>query len=84
MQAGGPLPAEREAVIREIIESPHLGRLLQDPYANYVMQSTLMVTQVRRLNTALLCSVYCKKHRLSPTCKPQTRWVALMWAWCVQ
>lgn len=37
---------EREVVIRELIVSPQLGRLLQDAYANYVMQSALMVTQV--------------------------------------
>lgn len=38
---------EREGVIRELIASPQLGRLLQDAYANYVMQSALMVTQVQ-------------------------------------
>ena len=36
-------------MIRELIASPQLGRLLQDAYANYVMQSALMVTQVRCL-----------------------------------
>ena len=35
----------RERVIRELVECPHMGRLLQDPYANYVIQSALMVTQ---------------------------------------
>ena len=35
----------RERVIRELLECPHMGRLLQDPYANYVIQSALMVTQ---------------------------------------
>ena len=49
---------EREVVIRELIASPQLGRLLQDAYANYVMQSALMVTQVRHLKISpSLCSI---------------------------
>jgi hypothetical protein len=40
-----PLVQVRERVIRELLECPHMGRLLQDPYANYVIQSALMVTQ---------------------------------------
>ena len=31
---GVQLKPERESVIRELIDSPHMGRLLQDPYAN--------------------------------------------------
>jgi len=41
---GAGLTKSREAVVIELMESPSLGRLLQDPYANYVMQSALAVT----------------------------------------
>eukprot|EP00884_Botryococcus_braunii_P019974 jgi/Botrbrau1/6660/Bobra.0202s0008.1 len=34
----------RDDVIREIISSPKLSQLLQDPFANYVLQSALVVT----------------------------------------
>lgn len=34
----------RESIIREIMASPSLPRLLQDPYGNYVIQSALTVT----------------------------------------
>jgi hypothetical protein len=45
LKLGGPgLTKSREAVVIELMESPSLGRLLQDPYANYVMQSALAVT----------------------------------------
>lgn len=44
-------------VIRELIASPQLGRLLQDAYANYVMQSALMVTQVGPQHIRRLCHV---------------------------
>lgn len=39
---------ERDAVVEELMNSPALGRLLQDPYANYVMQSALSVTSGAR------------------------------------
>lgn len=35
---------EREGLVREILESPNLGGVLQDPYGNYVVQSALSVT----------------------------------------
>lgn len=35
---------ERESVIRELVESPALPRLLQDAYGNYVIQSALAVS----------------------------------------
>lgn len=35
---------EREAVVRELTASPLLGRLLQDSYGNYVIQSALAVS----------------------------------------
>lgn len=41
---GAGLDEQRNAVVRELMESPNLSRLLQDPYANYVMQSALTVT----------------------------------------
>ncbi|KFM27418.1 Putative pumilio-like protein 8, chloroplastic [Auxenochlorella protothecoides] len=39
---------ERDAVVEELMTSPSFGRLLQDPYANYVMQSALSVTSGAR------------------------------------
>jgi len=45
LKLGGPGLAEcRERVIRELMVSPLLPRLLQDPYANYVLQSALTVS----------------------------------------
>lgn len=41
---GAGLNEMREEVVDELMNSPQLGRLLQDPYANYVMQSALTVT----------------------------------------
>lgn len=41
---GSGLDEEREKVVTELMNSPALARLLQDPYANYVMQSSLSVT----------------------------------------
>lgn len=41
---GAGLNEAREAVVEELMNSPNLARLLQDPYANYVMQSALTVT----------------------------------------
>lgn len=32
---------EREAVVRELVDSPIMARLLQDAYGNYVVQSAL-------------------------------------------
>ena len=39
------LEERRDAVVREIMNSPLLDRLLMDPYGNYVVQSTLSVTR---------------------------------------
>jgi pumilio RNA-binding family len=38
------LETHRDAVVREIMNSPLLDRLLMDPYGNYVVQSSLSVT----------------------------------------
>jgi len=40
----GGLEDARENIIRELMQSPALVRLLQDPYGNYVIQSALTVT----------------------------------------
>lgn len=40
----GGLDDAREHIVREIMLSPSLPRLLQDPYGNYVVQSALTVT----------------------------------------
>jgi hypothetical protein len=39
------LEKNRNIVVREIMQSPLLDRLLMDPYGNYVVQSTLTVTK---------------------------------------
>ena len=41
---GRSLTETRELVVREIMQSPQLPRLLQDPYGNYVVQSSLQVS----------------------------------------
>eukprot|EP00210_Caulerpa_lentillifera_P002247 g2159.t1 len=40
----GGLEDARESIIKEIMHSPALARLLQDPFGNYVVQSALSVT----------------------------------------
>lgn len=40
----GGLDPERQGIIREILSSPLLPRLLQDSYGNYVVQSALTVS----------------------------------------
>jgi len=39
----GGLDGRREAIVRELIASPLLQRMLQDSYGNYVIQSALGV-----------------------------------------
>ena len=43
--ADASLEEHRNVVVREIMTSPLLDRLLMDPYGNYVVQSTLSVTK---------------------------------------
>uniref|UniRef100_A0A7S0XE80 PUM-HD domain-containing protein n=1 Tax=Mantoniella antarctica TaxID=81844 RepID=A0A7S0XE80_9CHLO len=43
--ADSALEEHRNVVVREIMTSPLLDRLLMDPYGNYVVQSTLSVTK---------------------------------------
>lgn len=52
----GGLDDARESIIREIMESPALPRLLQDQYGNYVIQSALAVTS-GSLHQALVKSI---------------------------
>lgn len=46
-------PQSRSQIVRELISDPHFERLLQDPFANYVIQSALSKTKV--LRTVLSC-----------------------------
>lgn len=39
----------RARIIQELIQHPHLGQILQDPYGNYVAQSALAESKVRFL-----------------------------------
>eukprot|EP00889_Picochlorum_renovo_P000872 jgi/Picre1/27902/NNA_000865.t1 len=41
---GSGLNKAREEVVKELLQSPNLGQLLQDPYGNYVIQSALNVS----------------------------------------
>jgi len=41
---GRSLNDTRDMLVREIMTSPQLPRLLQDPYGNYVVQSSLQVS----------------------------------------
>ena len=47
--ADASLEEHRNVVVREIMTSPLLARLLMDPYGNYVVQSTLSVTRCAAL-----------------------------------
>ena len=48
-------------IIKELIGSTVLSQLLQDPYANYVVQSALQVTQVCTFSRDLLLYFYMAK-----------------------
>lgn len=47
---------EREVVVRELLASPLLPRLLQDAYGNYVIQSALSVTH-GNVHTDLIAAI---------------------------
>ncbi len=50
------LNESREQIVRELISVPRFEQLLQDPFANYVIQSALVVTKVWKLGQlALYC-----------------------------
>lgn len=36
----------RSRIVRELLSAPHFEQLLQDPFANYVIQSALTTTKV--------------------------------------
>ncbi|KAJ0025873.1 hypothetical protein Pint_08332 [Pistacia integerrima] len=60
----------RSQIVHELLSVPHFEQLLQDPYANYVIQSALTVTkgplhaallEAARLHSFLRTSPYCKR-----------------------
>ena len=53
----GGLQTERETVVREIIVSPLLPRLLQDSYGNYVVQSSLTISSGSSLHQDLVDAI---------------------------
>ncbi|XWS15016.1 hypothetical protein CRYUN_Cryun35bG0058500 [Craigia yunnanensis] len=60
----------RSQIIRELISVVHFEQLLQDPFANYVIQSALAVTKQGPLHASLVETV--RPHtvlRTSPYCK---------------
>ncbi|KAK7282811.1 hypothetical protein RIF29_11881 [Crotalaria pallida] len=59
----------RSRIIREFLSAPHFEQLLQDPFANYVIQTALAVTK-GSLHTSLVEAVRSYKIlRTSPYCK---------------
>ncbi|XP_027357746.1 putative pumilio homolog 8, chloroplastic [Abrus precatorius] len=59
----------RSRIVRELLSAPHFEQLLQDPYANYVIQSALTVTK-GSLHASLVEAVRPHKIlRTSPYCK---------------
>ncbi|KAL1224540.1 Pumilio-like protein 11 [Cardamine amara subsp. amara] len=64
-------PESRLQIVRELVSVTNFEHLLQDPYANYVIQSALSVTKgfvrsslvekIRRCGSNLRTSPYCKK-----------------------
>ncbi|KAK7311623.1 hypothetical protein RJT34_09880 [Clitoria ternatea] len=59
----------RSRIVRELLSAPHFEQLLQDPYANYVIQSALSVTK-GSLHASLVEAVRpFKILRTSPYCK---------------
>ncbi|RDX58339.1 putative pumilio-like 7, chloroplastic, partial [Mucuna pruriens] len=59
----------RSKIVRELLSAPHFEQLLQDPYANYVIQSALTVTK-GPLHASLVEAVRPHKIlRTSPYCK---------------
>ncbi|XP_010461334.1 PREDICTED: pumilio homolog 9-like [Camelina sativa] len=62
-------PESRSEIVRELLSSPDFEYLLQDPYANYVIQTALSVTK-GAVRAKLLEKVYrFGKLRSSPYCK---------------
>lgn len=70
-QMDSSLDEQRDALIKELSETPHLGKLLQDPYANYVVQRvlsmstgdryTMLVERIRPFASILKTSPYGKR-----------------------
>ncbi|KAK7353080.1 hypothetical protein VNO80_18516 [Phaseolus coccineus] len=59
----------RSRIVRELLAAPHFERLLQDPYANYVIQSALTFTK-GLLHVSLVDAIRnYKMLRTSPFCK---------------
>ncbi|XP_010478958.1 PREDICTED: putative pumilio homolog 10 isoform X1 [Camelina sativa] len=62
-------PESRSEIVRELLSSPDFEYILQDPYANYVIQTALSVTK-GAVRAILLEKVYrFGKLRSSPYCK---------------
>ncbi|ESQ27302.1 hypothetical protein EUTSA_v10018339mg [Eutrema salsugineum] len=63
-------PESRPQIVRELVSVPHFDQLLQDPYANFVIQAALAVTkgplhaslvEVIRPHSILRNNPYCKR-----------------------
>ncbi|VVB11606.1 unnamed protein product [Arabis nemorensis] len=62
-------PESRGEIVRELLSVPKFEHLLQDPFANYVIQTALSVTK-GSVHARLVDKVYrCGKLRSSPYCK---------------
>ena len=78
--ADASLEEHRNVVVREIMTSPLLDRLLMDPYGNYVVQSTLSVTKgtlhselVERIDRTCHSSRTAPSASASSVCSSRTR-----------
>lgn len=58
----------RSQIIREILSVSHFEQLMQDPYANYVIQSALAVTKVLKTDTCNLNGIMHTLMLLSHNC----------------
>ncbi|CAI5962046.1 unnamed protein product, partial [Closterium sp. NIES-64] len=56
----------RHLIIQELVVSPLLGQLLQDPFANYVVQSALTVAKDLFANYVVQTALIVAKVRLAP------------------
>nr|KYP75641.1 Pumilio domain-containing protein C6G9.14 [Cajanus cajan] len=59
----------RSRIVRELLSAPHFEQLLQDPFANYVIQSALAVTKGPLHGTLVEAVRPHKILRTSPYCK---------------
>jgi len=58
-------PESRAEIVRELLSYPNFEQLLQDPYANYVIQTALSVTKVSPKIYIIYTTKSFQKHNLT-------------------